>query len=112
VAVSSVEVAIPVETFSATCGIGNLASARLDSIQTRPQTASYPNHSVQNMTPLDKPLRRQFALGETVYTITIDPSGLKVVQKGHRKGVELTWAELVSGDAGIAAALQASVERL
>ena len=36
----------------------------------------------------------------------------KLVAKGKRKGVELTWADLLSGDAGFAAALQASVARL
>jgi len=64
------------------------------------------------MTPLDKPLRRQLTIGETTYTITMDPTGLKIVQKGHRNGVELTWSDLLSGDAGLAVALQASVERL
>ena len=60
------------------------------------------------MTPLDKPLRRELTLGEQAYTLTIDPAGLKLVEKGRRNGVEVRWADLVSGDAGVAAALQAS----
>lgn len=63
------------------------------------------------MTPLDKPLRRELMLGEQAYTLTLDPTGLKLVPKGHRNGVEIRWADLVSGDAALAAALQASTER-
>lgn len=61
------------------------------------------------MTPLDKPLRRELAIGDAVYTLVIDPIGLKLTEKGRRKGVELRWTDLTSGDAGLAAALQASV---
>jgi hypothetical protein len=60
------------------------------------------------MTKLDKPLRREIAVGETAYTLTIDPDGLKIVPKGHRNGISLSWKDLVSGDAAIASALQAS----
>lgn len=59
-------------------------------------------------TPLDKPLRRKLMLGEQAYTLTIDPTGLKLVEKGRRSGVDVRWADLVSGDAALAAALQAS----
>ncbi|MCL6711832.1 hypothetical protein ACTJI2_16915 [Pseudoxanthomonas sp. 22568] len=62
------------------------------------------------MTPLDKPLRRELLLNDVTYTLVIDPVGLKLTEKGRRRGVELRWTELVSGDAGLAAALQASVE--
>jgi len=62
------------------------------------------------MTPLDKPLRRELALSDGVYTLTIDPLGLKLVPKGRRKGLELAWEDLVSGDAALAAALQASLD--
>ncbi|HEY0861817.1 MAG TPA: hypothetical protein VGE19_13005 [Pseudoxanthomonas sp.] len=63
------------------------------------------------MTPLDKPLRRELMLGEQAYTLTLDPTGLKLVPKGRRNGVEIRWADLVSGDAALAAALRASTER-
>ncbi|AGH79189.1 hypothetical protein BI315_09900 [Xanthomonas citri pv. citri] len=62
------------------------------------------------MTPLDKPLRRQLRIGDQAYTLIIDPQGLKLVEKGKRKGVALRWDELVSGDAALASALQASLE--
>jgi hypothetical protein len=61
------------------------------------------------MTPLDKPLRRALDIGGTAYTLTIDPEGLKLVEKGRRKGLQLRWADLVSGDAALAKALQASL---
>jgi hypothetical protein len=61
------------------------------------------------MTPLDKPLRRELEIEGKPWTLTIDPDGLKLTEKGRRKGIELRWADLVSGDAGLAAALQASV---
>jgi hypothetical protein len=60
-------------------------------------------------TALDKPLRRELQVGDTAYTLTISPDGLKLVEKGKRKGIELAWTALVSGDAALAAALQASV---
>ncbi|MEO7433735.1 MAG: hypothetical protein ABIR62_17350 [Dokdonella sp.] len=63
------------------------------------------------MTKLDKPIRRELAIGDKTYTITIDPAGVKVVEKGRRNGISLSWADMVSGDAGVAAALQGSVEK-
>ena len=60
------------------------------------------------MTKLDKPLLREVQIGDKAYTLTIAPEGLKLVEKGHRKGVDLAWSDLVNGDAGLAAALQGS----
>lgn len=62
------------------------------------------------MTPLDKPLKREVRIGDALYVLTLDPDGLKLVLKGKRKGLELQWRELVSGDAALATALQASLE--
>lgn len=62
-------------------------------------------------TRLDKPIRRELDIDGRPYTLTIDPDGLKLVEKGHRKGQELRWADLVNGDAALAAALQASLAR-
>ena len=61
------------------------------------------------MTKLDKPLRRELVLKERSYTLMIDPEGLKLTEKGRRNGIALKWLDIVDGDAGIAAALQASV---
>ncbi|MGH8217556.1 MAG: hypothetical protein ACREUT_03145 [Steroidobacteraceae bacterium] len=51
------------------------------------------------MTKLDKPLKREIAIGEQSYVLTIDPAGLKLTLKGHRKGREIAWRDLVGGDA-------------
>lgn len=61
------------------------------------------------MTPLDKPLRRELVIGEAIYTLVVDPIGLKLTEKGKRKGIELRWADLTSGEAALAVALQASL---
>jgi hypothetical protein len=61
------------------------------------------------MTPLYKPLRRALDIADRAYTLTLDPHGLKLVEKGHRKGLELAWRDLVNGDAALAVALQASL---
>jgi hypothetical protein len=61
------------------------------------------------MTKLDKPIRREIEIDGKAYTLTIDPAGMKLVEKGHRNGVALAWKNLLNGDAALAAALQASV---
>jgi hypothetical protein len=61
------------------------------------------------MTKLDKPMRRELQIGDQVYTLTVGPDGLKLVEKGRRNGIELAWSARVSGDAALASALQASV---
>lgn len=61
------------------------------------------------MTKLDKPLRREVSIADKTFTLTLGSLGLKLVKKGHRNGVSLYWADLVNGDAGLAAAPQASV---
>lgn len=63
-------------------------------------------------TPLDGLLRREVEVEGQAYTLTIDPDGLRLVPKGRRKGLELRWADLVSGDAALAAALQGSLDSL
>jgi hypothetical protein len=62
------------------------------------------------MTPLDRPLRRELHIADRRYTLTIDPTGLKLTERGHRRGITLNWEDLVSGDAAIAAALKASLD--
>lgn len=63
-------------------------------------------------TRLDKPLKREVEVDGEPYTLTIDPDGLKLTRKGHRRGVELTWRDLASGEAALAAALNASLGEL
>ncbi|CTP92812.1 hypothetical protein [Xanthomonas graminis] len=61
------------------------------------------------MTPLDKPLRRELEIDGRLYTLTVDPEGLKLTEKGRRNGLALRWSDLVNGDAALATALQASL---
>lgn len=63
-------------------------------------------------TKLDKPIRREIEIDERPYTLTVDAGGLRLVEKGRRKGVELRWQDLVSGDAALAAGLSASLQAL
>jgi hypothetical protein len=60
-------------------------------------------------TKLEKPLKREVMIGEQAYMLTISPEGLKLVVKGKRNGMELAWKALVSGDAALATALNASL---
>ncbi|HJR73114.1 MAG TPA: hypothetical protein VJ806_05695 [Luteimonas sp.] len=48
-------------------------------------------------TKLDKALRREIEIDDKAYTLTIDPSGLKLTEKGHRKGQEVSWKEILGG---------------
>jgi hypothetical protein len=61
------------------------------------------------MTPLDKSLKRGLKLNGRDYVITIDPQALKITQKGRRIGLELKWADIVSGESALAVALHASL---
>lgn len=60
-------------------------------------------------TKLDKPLKRELDIDGEAYTLTVDPDGLKLTRKGKRKGQELSWRSLVSGEAALATALNASL---
>jgi hypothetical protein len=61
------------------------------------------------MTKLEKPLKRQIDIKGNPYIVTITPEGLKLTEKGKRKGQELAWADLASGQTALAVALNASV---
>ncbi len=62
-------------------------------------------------TVLDKTLKREVRIGDRSYIVAISPLTLKLTPKGKRKGLELNWESLVSGEAALAAALNASVGR-
>jgi hypothetical protein len=62
------------------------------------------------MTKLEKPLKREVAIDGHSYVVTISPEGLKLTLKGHRKGQELAWRDLVGGEAALASALNASLK--
>ena len=60
-------------------------------------------------TKLEGPLRREVDVDGAAYTLTITPEGMALVPKGRRKGYELTWRALISGDAALTTALNASL---
>lgn len=60
-------------------------------------------------TKLDKALKREIQINGKPFVVTLDPEVLKVVGKGRRKGLEIRWDEMISGEAALAAALQASI---
>lgn len=60
-------------------------------------------------TLLDKTVKREVRIGDRSYIVAISPLTLKLTPKGKRRGLELNWESLVSGDAALAAALNASV---
>lgn len=63
-------------------------------------------------TLLEKTLKRELSIGGRAYILAISPEGLKLTLKGRRKGLELQWDALVSGDAALAIALNASIGKL
>jgi hypothetical protein len=62
-------------------------------------------------TKLEKPLKREVEIDGNPYMLTITPDGLKLVPKGKRNGLELAWKAMVSGEAALASALNASLQK-
>lgn len=62
-------------------------------------------------TRLDKTLKREITVHGKPFVVSVSPNGLKLVGKGRRKGLELSWEDLISGDAALATALNASVSQ-
>jgi hypothetical protein len=61
-------------------------------------------------TKLDKVLKREIEIDGQAYIAAISPEGVKVTKKGFRKGNEITWRAIISGDANLAEDLSASVD--
>jgi hypothetical protein len=55
-------------------------------------------------TKLDKTIKRELDIDGQAYTVTVSPEGVKLTQKGFRKGSEVSWRQLLasagSGDSG------------
>jgi hypothetical protein len=62
-------------------------------------------------TKLEKTLKRELEIDGQHYMVAISPEGLKVTIKGRRNGIELTWKDLVSGQAALTTALNASLDQ-
>jgi hypothetical protein len=60
-------------------------------------------------TKLEKDLKREIDVDGKQYTVTLSPGGLKIAEKGHRKGHELTWKQILSGEAALTGDLAGSV---
>ncbi len=60
-------------------------------------------------TPLTKPLKRELTIDGRSFVVTMSPFSLKITLKGKRKGQELSWTDLIGGDAALASALNASL---
>jgi hypothetical protein len=60
-------------------------------------------------TRLDKPLKREIELNGVAYTVTLSPEGLRIVEKGKRKGQELSWGDLMGGKVTLDRALKDSI---
>jgi hypothetical protein len=61
-------------------------------------------------TKLDKTIKRELDLEGKLYTIAISPEGVKITPKGARKGQEITWSSLVSGETDLRRDLNMSVD--
>ena len=60
-------------------------------------------------TKLTGALKREIDIDGAPYTLTVEPDGMTLVLKGRRKGFALKWNDLVSGDAALTTALNASL---
>jgi len=56
-------------------------------------------------TKLDKQLKREIDIDGKPYMVTLSPEGVKLTEKGKRKGQELTWKGLVNGQSATAVSL-------
>jgi hypothetical protein len=61
-------------------------------------------------TKLEKVLKREIDIDGKAYMVAISPEGLKVTQKGFRRGQELSWRSIVSGEAEMNEQLRVSVD--
>ena len=61
------------------------------------------------ITKLDHDLRREIDIDGVPHVVTLSRDGFLLPVKGRRKGLEIAWKDLVSGDAALATALNASL---
>ena len=61
-------------------------------------------------TKLEKAIKREMELEGKVYTVIMSPEGIKITPKGGRKGKEISWQTLMSGDAELNRDLNISVD--
>lgn len=61
-------------------------------------------------TKLAKEIKREIEIGGAPYTVSMSPDGVRIVPKGRRRGRELSWHSILSGDAELAEQLKISVD--
>ncbi|MGI9077061.1 MAG: hypothetical protein ACR2G6_06970 [Gemmatimonadaceae bacterium] len=61
-------------------------------------------------TKLAKEIKREIEIGGAPYTVSMSPDGVRLVPKGRRRGRELSWQSILSGDAELAEQLKISVD--
>jgi len=61
-------------------------------------------------TRLDKTIKRELDLGGKLYTVSVSPAGVRIVPKGARKGHEMSWETLLSGEAELRRDLNMSLD--
>ncbi len=59
---------------------------------------------------LEKPIKRELNLEGAQYMVTISPAGVRIVPKGKRKGHEISWQTILSGDAELTQQLKISLD--
>ena len=63
-------------------------------------------------TKLEKTLTREIQINGEPHIATISPEGVKITKKGFRKGQEITWAAIASGDANLRSDLSGSMDAM
>jgi len=63
------------------------------------------------ITTLEKPLRRLVHVDGVPYVVTLSADGLRIVHKGHRKGLEIAWSDIISGTTQLDADLLKSLRK-
>ena len=61
---------------------------------------------------LEKTIKRELEMDGRSYTVAISPEGVKVTEKGKRKGREISWRAIISGDAQLAEEIKKSLDAL
>ena len=61
--------------------------------------------------PLDKTIKRELRIDDRFYTVRISPETIHIAPKGHRKGHEVSWRDLLSGEAELTMQLKQSLKR-
>lgn len=63
-------------------------------------------------TKLDKAIKRELEHKGQRYTVVISPEGIKVTRKSARKGHEISWDSIISGDAELYRDMKISIDAL